>query len=119
MTYKERVKVYLITTIVVVIIMLLMPSEYPLWTIILTLAILLSTLIYNFYKWKIKSNSYRKNILIYNNILFIIICYLVFFIPYNISTWWSIIYFTVAIIASIFDYSRETRKYKSSQQKEL
>lgn len=102
MTYKERVKHYLVVTVILAITMLLIPYEYPLWTPVLTIVILAGTIIYNLYKWKTTSNG--NAIFFYNNILMIVLCYFVFFIPYNISFMYSGIYFTVTIIASIFDY---------------
>lgn len=114
MTYKERVKQYLVVTTILSITMLLMPSEHPLWTPMLTLAILGGTIIFNLYKWNIQGNSMGGNtILIYNYFLMILLCYFVFFIPYNISLRDSVIYFTVTIIASIYDYFRKKKKVTS------
>ena len=109
MTYKERVKQYLVVTALLAIIMLLMPAEYPLWTPVLTIAILAGTIMYNLYKWKIQTTTNSNAIFFYNNILMIVLCYFVFFIPYNISFMYSVIYFTLTIMASILDYIRTKR----------
>lgn len=110
MTYKERVKTYLVATIIILIVMFLMPVEYPSWTIILNLVILLITILYNFYKWKVKANTKSTSIIIYNNIMGIIICYFIFILPYNPSTQMNIIYFTLLIPVGIFEYYRELKK---------
>lgn len=76
-TYKERVKQYLVVTAILTITMLLMPSEYPLWTLVLTIAIIAGTINYNLFKWKIQTISTGNAISIYNTLLMIILCYLV------------------------------------------
>ena len=107
LTYKERVKHYLVVTVILAITMLLMPYEYPTWTPVLTIAIMAGTIIYNLFKWNIQTISTGKAILIYNTFLLIILCYFVFFIPYNISFMYSVTYFILTITASIIDYFRK------------
>ena len=107
LTYKERVKRYLVVTVILAITMLLMPYEYPTWTPVLTIAIMAGTIIYNLFKWNIQTISTGNAILIYNTFLMIILCYFVFFIPYNISFMYSVTYFILTITASIIDYFRK------------
>lgn len=107
LTYKERVKRYLVVTVILAITMLLMPYEYPTWTPALTIAIMAGTIIYNLFKWNIQTISTGNAILIYNTFLMIILCYFVFFIPYNISFMYSVTYFILTITASIIDYFRK------------
>ena len=110
MTYKERLKTYLVATSIIFIVMFLMPVEYPLWTIILSLVILLFTILYNFYKWKVKANTKSNSVIIYNTIVGIIICYFIFILPYNPSIQMNIIYFTLLISVGIFECYREIKK---------
>lgn len=113
MSYKERVKRYLIATLIIGIIMLLIPRDYPMWTVVMTFAILGSTLIFNFYKWRTKAETKGNHIVIFNNIMGIIVCYFIFIVPYTPTLRFSILYFVLTFIAFLFDYIKELRSNNS------